>query len=226
MVEKPILFNAKMVNAILEGRKTQTRRVVKPMAGEQKSWLTPSLINKVPHGYLTRGVSIYGWQMHHPKAGQFYNGVQIEKDSPLGWIKCPYGKIGDQLWIREIFRLDGTPTYKADTDDMYSRELKAQGLKWKPSIFMPRWASRIDLKITDIRVERLNDISEDDAKAEGVYQVGVETGGLDVNGNAIEIGSYAASFCELWDSINGKDKHKSWEANPWVWVIEFERIKP
>lgn len=201
--EKPILFNGDMVRAILDGRKTQTRRVVNPMGGEQKKWLTPDLINKVPHGEIING----GWQMHHPKAGENHMGVHVENNSPLGWIKCPFGAVGGNLWVRETFQLwdvwDDGIIYRADNE-------KYDGLgKWKPSVHMPRWASRIQLEITDIRVERLQDISNDDVFAEGI--------------DMWKCGIPKLGFFDVWQSINGA---KSWDANPWVWVVEFKRLNP
>ena len=214
MKERPILMSTPMVQAILDGRKTQTRRIIKPMNGLQKTWLDEKLINKVPHGELIKG----GWQMHHPRADTFFQGVYVKHDSPLGWIRCPYGEIGDILWVRETWiDLQKTPVmgagsekyiglkywYRADN----TREMEVAG-RYKPSIFMPKAASRIKLEITDIRVERLNDISRPDIIAEG----------LQIALNSTGIGTYA----ELWENINGEG---SWDKNPWVWVIEFKKLK-
>lgn len=202
MKERPILFSAPMVRAILNGSKTQTRRVAK------------------------------------------------------GLIACPYGKPGDQLWVREAWRIgawdenrpafaldycDGArkewievPDAMGDDGELFDRlwqqssddAAKALGIqdryqwepgqspcRWRPSIHMPRWASRIQLEITGIRVERLQDISEADAEAEGVR-----------NSLHLQGGRFARdNFAHLWWTINGAG---SWDANPWVWVIEFRRIKP
>ena len=177
MKERPILFSGPMVRAILDGRKTQTRRVVKP----QPDWIRPRVSDDgIAHGYCGSG--------------------------PTDGIKCPYGTVGDRLWVRESWAKSGevgdATEYRADNPDPI-------GAKWRPSIHMPRWASRIDLEITGIRVERLQEISERDAMAEGCEYLT----------NSVA----RSNFVKLWISINGQD---SWSANPWVWVIEFKRIKP
>jgi hypothetical protein len=228
MKERPILFSGPMVRAILDGRKTMTRRVVKPMPGKQSEWLTQQLINKVPHGEIIGG----GWQMHHPKADQRMKTVvgviDIAHDSPLGWIRCPYGEVGDRLYVREAhwrFKGEWTPKLERDGADTWptvnaeylAYALDEEGddqlanLGWKkcPSIHMPRRASRITLEITGVRVERLKDISEADTHAEGVPN----------SSYAINV---IQSFAFLWDKINGK-KHP-WASNPWVWVVEFKKI--
>lgn len=198
-MERPILFSGPMVQAILDDKKSMTRRVIK--------------------GNPTR---------------PYWCGIGHGWDDGHGYeIKCPYGKVGGILWVRETFSLDGKwgysvfgdldfePNgkyfYKAD----YSGEIKTQ---WKPSIFMPREACRIRLKITDIRVERVRDITEEDAKDEGVkdpyeyqsseYYEQPHIRGLEINQSA---------FAGLWDSINLKRGY-SWKKNPWVWVVLFERV--
>lgn len=221
--ERPILFNTEMVNAVLEGRKTQTRRAVKKIGNDHPwevlksyvaKWLNP---NKCDAWFLKHTIA------ENPNADTFL-------------VKCPYGKVGDRLWVRETFAeihfqknnddLEfPTPEisilYKANSSDVDKKE--KLGAKWKPSIFMPRWASRIKLEITNIRVERLNDISEDDARCEGVESIkggfyknyfdSKQWGGLQV--------SARASFASLWNAINGLG---SWKENPWVWVVEFKRV--
>lgn len=189
MKERPILFSGPMVRAILDGRKTQTRRVIK---GEHTNVFWNSI---VVNGYG-------GWTNEH--------------GSP---VRCPYGKPGDRLWVRETF------SYR-DYGDIGSHDLdKSERWYWadgsqpthgnwtrpKPSIHMPRWASRITLKITDMRVERLQDISHRDALAEGVdYDVSKPDG------------SPLQRFQQLWESLNGPE---SWIDNPWVWVVEFKHIE-
>lgn len=200
MKERPILFSAPMVRALLAGTKTQTRRAVKPqpriLAGELLCWKDDALT-----------------------------------DDQMG-KRCPYGQPGDRLWVREawldlqgtgIERVTGDPSryaYAADTPSgSHGDECrKTYGLKWRPSIHMPRAASRITLEITGVRVERLQDISEADAQAEGCsLEFMTPTG--DDSGSAI----YGpGGYLELWESINGA---RSWEANSWVWVIEFRRMK-
>lgn len=180
MKEHPILFNAAMVNAILSGTKTQTRRIVKPQ---------PDVVD-----YDTDLVM------------QF-----TSDDQRLGRlgkvINCPYGEIGDQLWVRETFGLAGDKDnhvlhYRAT----HYRDGKNMG--WKPSIHMPRWASRIQLEITNISIEHLKSITYSDAVSEGTTY---EKGYTDPRD----------AYKRLWESINGEG---SWEVNPWVWVIEFKRI--
>lgn len=191
MKERPILFSAPMVRAIIDGSKTQTRRVVK----------------------------------------QDRDGLLDCKPTPAWdafWkcVDCPYGKPGDRLWVRETFavvprtayaRSDGVQQTLRPDDDHDAAIYRAGwthsngGFRWRPSIHMPRWASRILLEITDVRVERAQDISDRDARDEGAEQIG------DCEG------AYVAGFRRLWESINGAD---SWAANPWVWVVAFRRIEP
>ncbi|EMG5738639.1 morphogenetic protein [Yersinia enterocolitica] len=192
MNEKPILFNAEMVNAILSGRKTQTRRIIS---------------EKTLHLF---GVAA--------GAGECHPLELCDERSQSYYLEfCPLGKSGDQLWVRETwarYNIDQTShdmAYRATTPADWPKE----GL-WRPSIHMPRWASRIDLLITGVRVERLNDISEQDARAEGVKAW---------RGPAEELVGGKLAFFELWDSIYGQKEGENWQANPWVWVIEFERME-
>ena len=170
--ERPILFSGAMVRAILEGRKTQTRRVVKPTSG--------------PHS--------------------------IEKT---------IGRPGDLLWVRETWGIhDADPArawFRADpgVEDCVAKS--TAGWKWRPSIHMPRWASRITLRLTDVRVERVQEISADDAIAEGIDRPGTMNPYID--GNAM----VRAVFRNLWDSINAKRGY-GWDVNPWVWVLVFEPV--
>lgn len=168
MKERPILFSTSMVQAILEGRKTMTRRVVK----------------------------------YKPHKDHIYcdgNGIAQ---------KCPYGSVGDRLWVRETWAYrqwnHDRVYYKADNN---LADINREDEKWRPSIFMPRKLSRITLEITNIRVERLQEITESDAISEGIIH-------NSMNDPKIE-------FQWLWQSINGIE---SWEANPFIWVIEFKRV--
>lgn len=199
IIEKPILFNAEMVRAILDGRKTMTRRVIK----------NKNFIDWVNCGFSDQ---------------------YIKDPSNLWHEHCPYGRPGTRLWVREtwakIWNQDGCLNsdqecpdhcpgchyeYKADTEDKYPGEWPddcGDDLfcpKWKPSIYMPRKASRINLEIMNIGIERLQDISSDDCWREGVS-------------------NHPDAFRKLWDSINAKRGY-SWESNPFVWVIEFKRIR-
>jgi hypothetical protein len=196
-----------MVRAILDGTKTMTRRVIKPQ---------PDLsILKESYRDLEfefRRMPVLG-PTHVPSEWGFCAKYDKPNCVPIYGYKCPYGTIGDRLWVRETW--NGTQgeciAYRATDPTM-------DGEPWRPSIYMPRWASRITLEITDIRVERLQDISEEDARAEGV---GVHGG---CNADETEYGVNARGpFSRLWDSINAK-RHP-WASNPWVWVIEFGRAK-
>jgi hypothetical protein len=159
------------------------------------------------------------WDARHAK----HNVVSAEHylsipGASFGPIKCRYGKVGDRLWVRESFgKINGSFVYRADFDPAF----KLSDAPWGASIFMLREHSRITLEITNIRVERVQDISESDARAEG----------LQVNTNDSRVFadepltrySAAAQFAEKWDTINGK--RAPWSSNPWVWLIEFKKIK-
>lgn len=197
--ERPILFSAPMVRAILAGTKTQTRRA---------------------------------WREQPPP------GVRV--GYVPGETRFPYGQPGDQLWVRETW-LDARCTgvevrdphtlkrtsyaYGADTPPgSYADQCrKDYGLKWRPSIHMPRAASRIQLEVTGVRVERLQDISDADARAEGAVCVDEATGREVLFPDASKAGSWRLGYRVLWESINGPG---SWDANPWVWVVEFRRLRP
>lgn len=185
MSERGILFSAPMVRALLDGSKTQTRRAIKPDPG--------SNINPVRNNLIV-------WQW-----------ATVESRR-----RCPYGAEGDRLWVRETHwwfkdEVDHETGYfppKLTSEDVQYRADCDDGRKvWRPSIFMPRWASRITLEITEVRVERLQDISRGDAMAEGCPFP-----------NMAEGDNPRSWYRGLWESINGVD---SWTANPWVWVIEF-----
>lgn len=222
MKERPILFSAPMVRAIIDGRKTQTRRVVKPQPALNGNWME----------WCHKGVLIteqnVAW---HPFAEGFPRALASKG---LGYL-CPYGQPGDRLWVRETWMPDGprdgtwddfaffgckgspfsmipeqyrTPAHVIHRASWDGSEMTG----WKPSIHMPRWASRITLEITGVRVERLKDISDADAAAEGFVD----------EGTGREWKSGRQRFGELWESINGPG---SWNANPWVWVVEFKRIE-
>lgn len=227
MRERPILFNADMVRAVLDGRKTQTRRIIQER-----------------HLY-SGGRTAGNWPVHMPE------GEEGEKARIWAEGNSPFGAVGDRLWVRETWsdvNLEGASAvaYRADeglrcltndNDDgdeddpriekysfanWYPDLISGTEGIWRPSIHMPRWASRITLEITGVRVERMYDISEADARAEGVeqlrggfwrhYQPGWTQHQLSARG----------SFVTLWKSIYGEE---SWQANPWVWVIEFKRVE-
>ncbi len=254
--ERPIIFSAPMIRAILEGRKTVTRRVVKPQ----------------PEFRDVQGL-FASWAF---KGGLLYPNA---KNDVLAL--CPYGQPGDQLWLREAWRPAAwrdegrvAVDYRASPEqnrtpwldvpegtwaEMWPRltdealaaldagrgSIRSEGdgfrwdrgdspCRWRPSIHMPRWASRITLEVTSVRVERLQDISEDDAIAEGLHRIEIDSGYRDSYSATPstwaqvveqEVAAYndpTRAYRDLWESINGAG---SWDANPWVWVINFKRVE-
>ena len=202
--ERPILFSGPMVRAIIEGRKTQTRRVIKPK-----------------HEFFVDD--------GHDGINRVYYPCYVTGEPEPQEILCPYGSVGERLWVRETWAVvpkvsDDGPKHKAKGDGTGATwradwNGNPSGFPWKPSIHMPRWASRITLEVTGVRVERLNDISEADAYSEGVtipshYKFAS-------NGRPNDRNEARVTFETLWESINGPE---SWPLNPWVWVVEFKRI--
>ena len=211
MKERPILFSAPMVRALLAGTKTQTRRIFKP---DRMTW-------DANGRYTTHAMR--GGELSITGSGPF---------KPSSWLHyCPYGQPGDRLWVRETFaRIDGQtrPWIETDYKATYThgdRLGDTLGIKkrWTPSIHMPRHASRITLEVTGVRVERLQEISIEDAKAEGAWgpDDSIVQKVADYFGTDIFSANPRKAFQMLWESINGPD---SWAANPWVWVVEFKRI--
>ena len=205
--ERPILFSGAMVRAILDGRKTQTRRVVKQATG-------PSLSVDCNED----GIAELSW-LHGPGPG-------YDVEETIKHVACPYGKPGDRLWVRETWAqpaaLDPGPTvYRADYPACVPAGFEnippAEAITWKPSIHMPRALCRLMLEITGVRVERLNDCSEADALAEGLKPA---PGGWWSGAEGQAAPTPQAAYALLWDSINGAG---AWGANPWVWVVEFRR---
>jgi hypothetical protein len=189
--EKPILFSGAMVRAILAGQKTQTRRVVKPQ---------PELARGTS-GYATGTYLVNGYSV---TAGNESDAISRCQHHWPQAFKCPYVK-DNRLWVRETCAIadPNAPIYRADLSDK-----DAALWRWKPNIFMPRWASRITLEIINVRLERLQKITPSDALAEGSY---LATDSDDEGG-----------FVNLWDSINSK--RAAWELNPFIWVIEFNPV--
>lgn len=242
MKERPILFSGPMVRALLDGSKTQTRRVVHNPHRNDGGWVVQDC-GKGWWPYRSHdGES--GCYLDRQKDGDYYS------EAPL---RCPYGQPGDRLWVRETWGLhayadesdwlkggctaldleDSVIAYRADWGTMQD------SCHWRPSIHMPRAASRITLEVTGVRVERLEDISEADAIAEGIELqpepviAGGWSGenrftlkGMGTGACAGDVSWTAPTAAELyqrlWESINGPG---SWEANPWVWVIEFKRVE-
>lgn len=217
--ERPILFSGVMVQAILAGRKSQTRRVITPQPDESTANFSSELVTEA-------------W---------------LAGEIP---VKCPYGPPGDRLWVRESwgyrgnhwsnqktevedifieYRADGekrTVTKPNGTSDSLNRQregdlnfnYEAYWASWRPSIFMPRWASRLTLEVKKVRVERLQEISDRDARAEGVT--------LNCSGDHLshDVACHIEHYEDLWDSINEK-RGFGWAKNPWVWVVEFQRVQ-
>jgi hypothetical protein len=206
MKERPILFSGPMVRAILEGRKSQTRRVVKGLTA----------------GHEHTGRSLTGLGYPASMGKWWAEFLHSEPGSPI-YVACPYGQPGDRLWVRETWALhpdDGEAgvLWRA-TDPGWDAE--GTGLKWRPSIFMPRWASRIELEVTGVRVERLQGIRPLDAIAEGIMEYEPGAFHWEPCGSGTEyFRGPRDAFLTLWDSINAKRGH-GWDVNPWVWVVEF-----
>lgn len=212
MKERPILFSGPMVRAILDGKKTQTRRVMKVQPGEFQ------------HVDCEDNL---GWHFWWDVVTYDLNLVMGADQAYSDEIKCPYGKPGDRLWVRECAWYgpqDKRVEYSADLDDEAKQNAKAWGAKHHPSIHMPRWASRITLEVTAVEVEQVQDIDWVDAKAEGVdieAMRPVDEAGVPHGMGQCDLAIPA--FRKLWDSINAK-RGFSWESNPHVWVVEFERV--
>ncbi|MBD1412833.1 hypothetical protein NUJ30_08565 [Burkholderia contaminans] len=230
MKERPILFSGAMVRAILEGSKTQTRRIVKPTGAH--------------HIFQFRGREEARGTDEPTGEWAWCRAERVISEH----IRCPYGKPGDRLWVREAFRLtsdfDGdSPTrvgercldagYRAPWAPVrYEVDGAERDWRWvgtppghevtagraRASMHMPRWASRITLEITDVRAERLQAISWDDAIAEGIKDPRRAAVRID------PIDGTVAQFRQLWDSLNAAQGH-GWDANPWAWVVEFRKVE-
>lgn len=207
--ERGILMSGDMVRAILDGTKSQTRRVVKFPAHVSQKNCVPMRWEEQPEA----------WRL----AGQ-YGGQQLicSRTDDVGvWaIQGPYGEPGDRLWIRETWcPYPKKPIYRADYG-AFTPLRDGFGGPWKPSIYMPRRASRLTLEITDVRVQRLQEISQADAKAEGA-----QIPEIIYPDSPREAYVYAENFRLIWDSLNKKRGH-GWDTNPFVWAISFRRIEP
>ena len=231
MKEHGMIFNADMVRAILDGRKTQTRRIMKPQP------------EPCPRGGHWWRSNVFKTMLHVEDEMQNGKG---------GWgglvgDACPFGDVGDRIWVRETWAEAGASApdlklyranYPEHVPSIYENVPPAEEIRWTPSIHMPRWASRILLEITGVRVERLNAISEEDAQREGVHTEVWDQTVVARNYAArdeffqfwsedmphyVEMNQlYRSSFRSLWESIYGAE---NWQANPWVWVISFKRVE-
>lgn len=228
MKERPIIFSAPMVRALLAGTKAQTRRILKP-----QPWRDVVAVRDVaPAGDAMNSGSWCSWTA----GGDISAHVKF-------WWRCPYGAPGDRLWVKETWAVEtehgvgdpyrwvhyrstphhGIRVWPSVADVTYLHESATPervaehvaGIHWKSSRFMPRWASRITLEITDVRVQRLQEISEEDARAEGVTDSWPE---IECNGAR----PYAQGFAYLWDEINGK--RAPWKSNQWVFALTFRKL--
>ncbi|HDG8073932.1 ASCH domain-containing protein [Klebsiella quasipneumoniae] len=245
MKERGMIFNSEMVRAILDGRKTQTRRIMKVQPESNQLGLL-LITDSTKHSDIGK----YHWAESNATGNHVRSKL----------FSSPFGAVGERIWVRETWAILGNEDgcyvdwednlckgdersaariYRASCeqrpgdyglwsipDDAYwkphTKEHKFEGA-WRPSIHMPRWASRILLEITDVRVERLNAISEEDARAEGIIDGGcLNCGEPEPCGCANPEPDATDAFAYLWQSIYGQD---NWNANPWVWVIEFKRVE-
>lgn len=211
MTEKPIIFSGPMVTAILEGRKTQTRRVVKP---EPPDWCAK-----------------FGYTAFTPRGSISGRGVFKDEGPAEKFFRSPYGVRGTRLWVREqLSRPDGDPwLYAADRQPVIvAAEDETAMIVWAHhkeqdyclSIHMPRWASRIILEVVSVRVERVQEISETDARAEGYPKNLPDCDIMHFGGGRVARHWYR----DLWNAINGKRPNRSWADNPFVWVVEFKVV--
>jgi len=219
MTERPILFSGSMVRAILEGRKTQTRRVIKPQFG-----------------------SLWGCGVRYGENVVSANVDIMTEYGTWKWLRCPYGQPDDLLWVREMAKLRAYGPGSCEFDLAYPADESVKAFcdtdhgpykmtSYTPSIHMPRWASRLTLRITSVIVHKIQQIGDDEIMAEGI--IAHDKGGEPRIGRimyAAREGNHCeweltgrAAFARLWDSINAKRGY-SWESNPWVWAITFERV--
>jgi len=223
MTEHPILFNAEMVRAVLDGRKTQTRRVMKPQ---------PSNFPKEINPYNGDYEHFTGWD-----GLKMCNGETGNIKNTCHW-SCPYGVPGDRLWVRETTAEDviGSQSHTRYVADNHGRAIEWQHARPVcPSIFMRREASRILLEVTEVRVERVQDISEYDCREEGIQLEQCPACGYTSKDASIHLDHALCKgagfpndrevYKNLWDSINGEKPGRSWNANPWVWAVNFKVVK-
>lgn len=245
MTERGMIFNAEMVRAILDGRKTQTRRIMKVQPESNQLGLL-LITDSTKHSDIGK----YHWAESNATGNHVRSKL----------FSCPFGAVGDRIWVRETWAILGNEDgccidweeklckadersaariYRASCEQRpgnyglwsipddadwkpHTKDYQYEGA-WRPSIHMPRWASRILLEITDVRVERLNAISEEDARAEGIIDGGcLNCGEPEPCGCANPEPDATDAFAYLWQSIYGQE---SWNANPWVWVISIKRVE-
>ena len=222
MREHPLLMQGPLVRATLAGRKTQTRRPIKcgcnhlHEGGNPVKLFGEWSLSRPPHQYT--GGDLYYWRGKRPELGDWIETVQTDVDDCLtSRVPSPLGKAGDRLWVRETFQAWRKVGHESDEwepigvkaasfgDTIEYRATSKSTGPWTPSIHMPRWACRLVLPLVSVRVERVQDITEEDAKAEGAEPIR---------------GSYREGFRAVWESIYG-----TWDLNPWVWVAEWKEIE-
>jgi len=227
MKERPILFSAPMVKAILAGQKTQTRRLMKPQPEPGRYGANHPT---KPSGIIGPLEGCLGGGDYHIWRGSRHTACLTESAVYVAERQCPYGEQGDRLWVRETWGLSRgnghRVLYKADVGtDRWppTVELTSEG-RWSPSIYMPRRHSRITLQVTSVRVDRLQRIRADDVVTEGIDVPPCDFTVPDTPDRLMqERDDFAREeFGKLWDSINGK--RAPWSANPWVWVVGFRRL--
>lgn len=212
MTDRPILFSGAMVRAILAGTKTQTRRLIR--ANRPHRW--PTIVHRMATALVGKH-----WA------------------EPGGWVR-PFALVGDRLWVRETWGLHrpvdftewrpGSMSGVTELPDDWTlafrgdRGSNEEDCIWRPSIHMPRWASRLTLEVVSVRMERLQEISEEDARAEGAEPDRMCPPGYLDKRNLDSSHTYRGAFACLWDSINGE--RTAWESNPWVWRVEFKVAGP
>lgn len=211
MSEKPILFNTEMVRAILNGNKTCTRRVIKPQPDEKHTYLL---------GFATDSTE-------KKNVGCFGFGIN-EYGGSVQYVKPPYGYApGDILYVRETWCDDRQFTHDSTPGQYFYKASETEKFKWKPSIHMPKEAARIWLKVTDVKVERLQNMTEGDCIKEGIYPSRCKDCNAPFGCDCCPDEGYNEidAFAELWDSTITEHEKYGFDANPWVWVIEFERCE-
>ncbi|WP_048271619.1 ASCH domain-containing protein [Klebsiella variicola] len=219
ITERGMIFNGEMVRAILDGRKTQTRRIMKPQP------------EPCPRGGHWWPSNVFKTMLHVEEEMQNGKG---------GWgglvgDACPFGDVGDRIWVRETWAEAGASApdlklyranYPEHVPSIYENVPPAEEIRWTPSIHMPRTASRIQMEISDVRVERLNAISEEDAEAEGIDMEALydsqDCYDCIADHNMTGRPTVTGAFKYLWESIYGEE---GWKSNPWVWVIEFKLVE-
>jgi hypothetical protein len=227
MKERGILFQAPLVRAILAGQKTQTRRLIR--------------IDDTPVQFEASAANVRQRGIPSDAQNVRFLGCYLKCDAPEGSttvssrVLCPYGQAGGRLWVRETWATltgNGIRTvYRADGEDPRTGwddtpPVARPAMRWRPSIFMPRAASRITLEVTSVRVERVTDITEEDAKAEGVTPLtGLHPDQQIISGEGRTQGThpYTLAFAVLWDTINDEPGRR-WVDRPWVWVVGFRRL--